>query len=125
MKHSPKMYARAFGELAAGHLSNTKEAELVKNFLGVIEKNNDAHQLKKIFAEAEKFLRMKTGLRSVTIETARKIGNLKKTFGHFLLQTDIVEEKINPELIAGIKLTVNDENQFDGSLSRKMKKLFL
>ncbi|MBI4086274.1 MAG: F0F1 ATP synthase subunit delta [Candidatus Liptonbacteria bacterium] len=124
MKYPSKLYAQAFGELAAGDLNKTEETRLVKNFFEVIEKNNDTHQLKKIFEETEKILRVKTGRRSVTIETAREVANLKTKFGHFLIKTDVVEEKINPELLAGVKITVNDETQFDGSLKRKIDKLF-
>ena len=37
---------------------------------------------------------------------------------------DVVEEKINPDLVAGIKITANDEMQFDASLKRKLDDVF-
>ncbi len=124
MRYSPKLYARAFSELAAGPLAKTEETRLVKNFFEVIKKNNDIHQLKKIFEEAEKLLRMKAGRRKITIESARKVNYIGAGLKNFLKPNDSIEEKINPELVAGIKITVNDEVQFDGSLERKMQKLF-
>ncbi len=124
MKYSPKLYAKAFSEVAAGPLTKTKETELVKNFLEIIEKNSDAHQLKKIFLQTETMLRMKTGRRKITIETARDIAHIETKLKHFIAPDDIIEETINPELIAGIKIIVNDQTQFDGSLSRKLKTLF-
>jgi len=36
---------------------------------------------------------------------------------------DVVEARIDPDLIAGIKITVNDEMQFDGSLKSKLNKV--
>lgn len=124
MKYSPKLYARAFGELAAGALSDNKETILARNFLAAVRKNGDVHQLKKIYGETEKFLRLKDGRRKITIETAREIAGLKIKLKHFFAQLDIVEEKINPELLAGVKITVNDETEFDGTLKRKIDKLF-
>lgn len=124
MKYSPKLYAQAFSELAVGSLAKTEEARLVKNFFEVIKKNNDAHQLKKIFEETEKRLRTKSGHRKITIETARKINHIDVELKNFLKPDDSIEEKINPELVAGIKITVDDGMQFDGSLSRRIKKLF-
>jgi F0F1-type ATP synthase delta subunit len=37
---------------------------------------------------------------------------------------DVVVERIDPALVAGMKMTVNDEEQFDGSLQRKLASLF-
>lgn len=125
MKYSPKLYAQAFSELATGPLATTEETRLVKNFLEIVEKNNDVHQLKKIFEETGKLLRMKSGRRKITIESAREINHIGVGLKNFLKPDDIIEEKTNPELIAGMKIVVNDESQFDGSLSRKMKKLFI
>lgn len=124
MKYSPKLYAQAFSKLAAGPLVKTEETRLVKNFFEVIKKNNDTHQLKKIFEETEKLLRMKSGRRKITIESARKVNHIGARLKNFLKPDDIIEEKTNPELIAGVKIIVNDESQFDGSLKRKIGKLF-
>ncbi len=124
MKHSRKTYAKAFGELAAQSRSRTEEATLVKNFLRTIAKNNDTHQLKKIFEETEKLLRVKSGRRTIVVETARALPGLPGRLKNFLNKNDLLEEKKNPELIAGIKITVNDEEQFDGTLKRKIEKLF-
>ena len=124
MKYSPKLYAKALSELAAAPLVKNEETELVKNFLKIVKKNNDAHQTKKIFEETEKLLRMKSGRRKIAIESARKINYISAGLKSFLKAGDIIEERINPELIAGIKITVNDETQFDGTLARKLKKLF-
>lgn len=124
MKYSPKLYAQAFSELAIEPLEKVKEMELVKNFFEVIKKNNDIHQLKKISEETEKLLRMKSGHRKITIESARKINHSNIGLKNFLKPDDVIEEKMDPELIAGIKITVNDEMQFDGSLKRKIDNLF-
>ena len=37
---------------------------------------------------------------------------------------DIVQEKINKELIAGVKIIVNDEKQIDFSMQKKLQNIF-
>jgi F0F1-type ATP synthase delta subunit len=58
------------------------------------------------------------------VEVARKAKGLDAAVKKIAKKSDIVEEKINPDLIAGIKITINDEMQFDGSFAKKVKELF-
>jgi len=105
MKHKAKEYAKALAEVKKFNL---------KNFLRLLEKNGDRKKLKEIVALAEKML-----YRKITIETARKVKVAwpKK-------KSDLIEEKINPSLIAGVKITVNGEKQLDFSLKNKLEKIF-
>jgi F0F1-type ATP synthase delta subunit len=80
--------------------------------------------LKKIYARAEKLAREQTGRRKIVIETARPIENMDKVIAKIIKKDDIFIEKINSDLIAGIKVIINDEIQFDGSMARKLKQLF-
>ena len=125
MKYSAYFYAKAFAELASRKLTHAEEAKFVKNFLAVIAKNNDSHELKKILGATEKMVREKTGTRKIILESARDIKKTpREILGKFLRASDVTEIKINPDLVAGIRLTVNDNEQFDGSLKRKLEKLF-
>lgn len=121
-KYSVKDYARAFA-LAAKESGN--EAEVVKNFLSLIAKNGDAAKLKKILAEAEKLVRADAGLRKLTLETARPLtGNAGETLQGFVKKNDVLEEKVVPELVAGVRITIDDERQFDASLAKKLQRMF-
>jgi len=124
MKNDPKLYAKALAAVAAGPLDPEKEERLVRNFLRLIQERGAIKQLPKIIAAAEKALRQKEGVRKVTIESARPLGNARATFGQILKQSDIVEEKINREIVAGVKITLDDSRQFDGSLAHKLNRLF-
>ncbi len=125
MKYSPRLYAAAFADIASRKLGAAEQAKIVKNFLAVILKNNDTHELKKILAETDRLLREKTGTRKVVLETARDLKpSPQAILKHFLKKSDVVETNINPDLIAGLRLTINDQEQFDGSLKRKIDKLF-
>ena len=124
MKYSPSIYAKALSEVAIDPTADKRANVLVKNFLKLVEKNNDQHQLKKIFQETEKLVREKTGKRKVVLETARPIKKLDSAVKKIIKKGDILEEKINPDLIAGLKIILNDEKQFDGSMAKKIKQLF-
>lgn len=123
MKYSPQIYAKAFSNIVIK--SSAKRTDLIKNFLNLIKKNNDQHLLKKIYEQTEKIVREKSGKNKIILETARNIENLNKVIKKIAKKGDIVEEINNPSLLAGIKIIVNDEMQFDGSMSRKIKNLFV
>jgi F0F1-type ATP synthase delta subunit len=125
MKYKPELYAKAFARAAEGPLSPAAEKKLVENLIATATKNGDRNALPKILAEAEKLLRRKEGVRKVVIASARPLGKEAKAEVKKLLKKgDVVEEAVDPELQAGITVTVDDELQFDGSLRHKLDKLF-
>jgi F0F1-type ATP synthase delta subunit len=125
MKHSVRTYAKAFSEVAAGKLDRASEDKIVKNFLALVQKNGDSSHWNAILKESAKMLREKEGKRGVVIETARPLnGALRKRLEDILQEGDVIEEKIDATLVAGVRVTVNEESQFDASLSRKLQKLF-
>jgi len=125
MKHSPKLYATAFAEAAEGKLSPEQEKKLVKNLLKIVEFNGDGHRLMQILAEAERLLRKKSGKHKVVVESARALTPAnRKMLARFADKNDVLEEKISPELGAGVKIVIDEEKQLDFSLRRKLEKLF-
>lgn len=125
MKHSAHIYAKAL----AGAITdpNAKPGEeIVKNFMAIVLKNGDGAHLKKIVTETARLVHRKSGMRDVTLESARPLGEKQKktALDHFTKPHDAITEKTNPELIAGVRVTVNDELQFDGSLQAKLNTLF-
>lgn len=123
MKYSVNTYAKALAEVAMD--PKTNEAEAIKNFLALVRRNGDESHLRNIVAAAARLMWGKAGMRKVTIESARKLAYPAKTmFSSFIKPQDIVEEKINSELVAGVRIIVNEDLQFDGSLKGKLDKLF-
>ncbi len=120
MKYSAHLYARALVEALS---ESEDEAAIGKNFLELVKKNSDEAHLKKILDEASRMARSKSGIRKVTIESARALNASQRSLmDQFVQARDIVEERVDPELIAGVKITVNDEMQFDGSLKYKLSR---
>jgi F0F1-type ATP synthase delta subunit len=123
MKYSIHDYAKAFIEAIEDPKADQKAIE--KNFLTLVRRNGDEMKLKQILNEAARLVRGKDGFREVTIESARPLmKSQEKMVGAFLKPGDIVSYEIDPNLVAGIKIVVNDEMEFDGSMKGKLDMLF-
>lgn len=137
MKYKSQIYAKALADLMMDEKLNDKK--IADNFLKLLGKNKDLKNAKKIVELAQIYYLAKKGNKKILLEMARPLaatpvakGNLgaaRKTKAEnilkFLFKTgDIIEEKINPEVIAGIKIIVNNEKQLDFSLRRKLDKIF-
>lgn len=123
MRYDATTYAKALSE--ATLKSPDKENAIIKNFLNLVAKNGDAAKLKKIADLTEEMTLKKNGGRKITIESARPLPKLpadiiKKISG----ATDVIESKIEPSLIAGVRITVNKDLEWDGSLAKKLSQLF-
>jgi F0F1-type ATP synthase delta subunit len=125
MKYKPKEYAEALVELFLAKGADEREKEIAANFVKFIKKNGDEGKADKIILYAKDLFIKKTGRRKITLETARKIKPFQKEFLDFFIQKgDIVEEKINKELIAGIKIIIDNQRQLDASMLKKINNIF-
>lgn len=124
MKYTTKMYANAFCDVATDAKNTANADKYIKNLLLLVKSNRDQKKLKDILSVVEKIIIKKTGGRKLTIESARPLTQaLERTIKSIAKPTDIVERKINNQLIAGIKVNINDEFMLDGSFSTKIKKI--
>ena len=122
MKNKVKIYAAALAEL----IMETKPAsqkKIADNFFKLIVKNNYAAKAGEIVALAEDIILKKKGNKKIILQTARKIDG-KRVIKSFIKEGDVVESEINPEIIAGIKVIINNEKQLDFSLKNKLDKIF-
>jgi F0F1-type ATP synthase delta subunit len=131
MKYSPHTYAKALVAVLAdvrtkrgGGDDEREDARIADNFVALVRRNGDEGNLPRILEEASHLARGIGGVRRVVLESARPFtAAQRKHAGTFLTEGDIVVEKVDPTLIAGIRITVNDELQFDGSLRKKLARL--
>lgn len=121
-KIKEKTYAVAFAESVL-KAKRGEEKKITDNFLKFLAANNDLKKAEKIIFIAEDIIAKKTGAKKIIAETARKI-NINPVVKSLVKTGDKILEKINPELIAGIKITINGEKQLDFSLSRKLDNIF-
>jgi len=124
MNYKPKTYAMAFCEAIFNPEAKGDEDRYIKNFLALIKANRDQKKLKDIFVAVEKVISRKMGYRKIVIESARPLSlTNEKIIESLTKPTDKVEKKIDNRLIAGVRININDELQFDGSFAAKIKNI--
>ncbi len=124
MKYSTQDYARALAEVIAAS-SPREEAAIRKNFQALLYKNNDETRGGKILEAAGRVLRARQGGREVVFESARKLSAPHRNeLEKFLRPDDQAVLRVNPSLVAGVRITVDGEYEFDGSLRGKMDRIF-
>lgn len=122
MKHKTTHYAKALADVMIDKKSTADSKKISVNFLRLLEKNGDLKRAKEIILLAESIYFKKTGYKKITLETARNVQK-EDLLKSFVKKGDVVEEKVRPELIAGIKIIVNGEKQLDNSLLAKLHTL--
>lgn len=119
-----KLYAKALVEILSK--KGIDEKKIVNNFVKLLVSAGYERRAKEILDLAEDLILAKQGKRKITFETARKatLGQ-RKLLDNFVKEGDVVKEKINPEIIAGVKIIINDSRQFDASMQNKLRNLFI
>jgi F0F1-type ATP synthase delta subunit len=124
MKYKNSDYAKALAEI----LSNDKKIDGKKLFNGLVkllERQGKLKKAKDIINLARFSLAKKQGKKLVVLESARKLSaSQRESLSKFIEKGDIVEEKINRELIAGIKIIIDNEKQLDQTIIKKINNLF-
>ena len=119
---SPIYYAKAFRR--ALQEGAVEEEELIRNLSRVIQRRGHAAHAKRIVERVSVEVVHHHGGRWIVTETARPLTDAQreKTQAVFS-KKDYMEECVRPELTAGIRIVVDGEREFDGSLKRKLDKL--
>jgi F0F1-type ATP synthase delta subunit len=125
MKFSATDYARALAQLARQAVTETDQHAVTENFTAVLERNGDRAKTPKILNETEAILRREDGLDLYEVETARAlktpVGDVIKNIAR---PRDVVVERIDQSLIAGVRITRNGAEQLDATLASRLRDLF-
>ncbi|MEY4731766.1 MAG: hypothetical protein RL681_712, partial [Candidatus Parcubacteria bacterium] len=101
------------------------QSELVKDFWAAVEKNGDLGKADKIVRQAETLLRRKEGSDLYEVETARTLRiSGTELLADMAMPNDIIRDIVNPELVAGVRITRNESEQLDVSLATRLNNLF-
>lgn len=124
MKYTLATYAKAF-TAAARAKAPTDKTKLVHNFLSLLKRTGDIRYGDDIVRAVEAAWVRKEGGRDIRLETAQPMNErLRKAVHTKFTNKDLIQETINPALIAGIRIVINGERELDGSMRRKVQKLF-
>ncbi|MBI2515208.1 F0F1 ATP synthase subunit delta [Candidatus Wolfebacteria bacterium] len=123
MKYRSDFYAKA---LFAATEKNPEETEnIIRRFFRLLKKTGDISQSRKILESVEKLAVKKSGDRWVKIEYSRSMDKrMESNINNYFGSGYHVENVINPLLIAGVRITIDDEEELDISLAKKLRKMF-
>ena len=122
-KISPGQYAEALYK-AYQETRLEKDRRLVlERFFGLIERQGALSLLPQIAQELDRVAAKSEGGKHVVIETARASKSASKIKAAFS-KNDYVEERLNPDLIAGVRIIIDGERLLDRSLSRRLSSFF-
>lgn len=131
-KNNTKLYARALAQVLekparhnATALGGEESDKIINNFVKLLVEQGYEKKAGEILNLAENMLLAKQGKKKITFETARKTtASQKKMLEGIAEDGDIIKEKINPELVAGVKIVVDGNKQLDCSMLRKLQNIF-
>lgn len=124
MTNSAHTYAVVFLE-SVGKLSGTDQGEAVERFVSIVHRQGWGRRLSQIVEEIERLVVKKAGGKYVelSIASGSSEGLLKELRSHFT-NKDKVITKVDPSLIAGVRVTVDGEKELDWSMRRRLDSLF-
>lgn len=122
MKYPITAYAKAL----AGALES-KPAEvraIASRFVKFLERTGDRPAMGRIVEVAEGMLLARRGGKKVIVESARPLGKdavtqLARSFG----KEDAIEYRIQPELVAGVRIRIGEDALVDASLVGRLNRL--
>ena len=125
MRYPADTYAKALLASLEGK-SGEEQQSIMRRFLAAVKKFGDEKNLPKILVAFELLTVKRNGGREVVMESAREIpATLRKELEARFKSEDLIRERINPSLIAGIRILIDGEWMVDASLKRRLEKLFI
>ena len=125
MKYSASLYSQAF-LLAMDETPKTQRGDVSKRFIETVRKNGDFSRIDSIVKAIEKAWVQNKGGKYVKVEFARELpeSQVKKISSKFSSK-DTVETFINPQLVAGVRITIDGERELDQTMARNLNRLFI
>lgn len=124
MKYTIYTYVKALLDCIENK-SEQERKENIRRFLFFLQKNKDLSKLPAIVREFEKKYLNKIGFKKVYLESASPVSEETINKIQNILGKDIFFiKKINYDLLAGIKILINDEFLIDSTAKRHLNNFF-
>ena len=123
MTYLPRHFAKAFVDLADGQ-SEAKQLDLAKGLVAAVTKRGEQNKLPAILLEINHLLTKKNGGRVISLELARHQAKLAETFRKICRPQDSFQVTEKPDLIAGARLIIDQDQILDCSFSRRLATIF-
>lgn len=124
MKYKPAQYAEALVRSLAGaepEIARTR----IRAFVALLRGHRMLGKAESIVRIAERRLAREAGVSRVTLEIPDPASDaLQKEVGEVFGGKAWIEEKVRPELLAGVRILVDDETLVDASAKRRLAQIF-
>ena len=124
MRYRIGQYAEALSEACAGK-SEPAQKKIARRFAALLRRHRMSAKTRLILAAYEKIALQKRGERRVRIEAPAPVSEQFRKELRAVLGSNVhFEESVNPELLAGAKILVDDELLIDASAKKQMERMF-
>ena len=122
-RFTAKQYATALFE----SLSEAKPSEqemVLKSFAAILARNYDRSLFAKIAMQLKKLERSKAGAHDVVVTSARALApSVLQQIGEKVGKNSRIREVIDPWVLGGMKVLINDELVIDGTLKTRIARM--
>ena len=123
MKYSAKQYATALYESLSEAKPSQQDA-VIKSFAQILVKNYDRSLFSKIAMQLKKLERSHAGSHEVVVTSARPLEvSVLKQIGEKVGKNSRIKEVIDPWVLGGMKVLINDELVIDGTYRARIGRM--
>lgn len=125
MKYTIKQYAEALHDALEEARDDDARKSMIRRFMMALRRNRASMHLERIIAAFEKYYLSKRNVRKIEIRTASELKEEdRKTIADLTGKNAIIDVIIQPDLLAGMTITIDDELMIDASGKRRLERLF-
>lgn len=122
MKYPAAVYAKTLTEMLTEAVSPSVREVATEKFYEFLKRSGDSAKVKDIIKITERLIREKNGETKVLIESPDEISSqTRQDIQKFFSGKVVFEEKIEENLKAGTRITINDEILIDASALLRLK----
>ena len=124
MKYRTQQYAQALFQ-ALRDKSVKEQKEIMRRFVALLARHRVSGKTGLIIAAYESIVLRESGMRKVEIEAASPVADaLKREITKIVGRKIDYHERINPDILAGVKILVDNEFLIDASGKRQLERIF-
>lgn len=124
MRYTTGQYASALTEALADASAATRP-QMIRRFMQMLRKNRDTRRLAAIMRKMEKQSLADQGMQKVAVASASPLApEIKKEIAAGLDKKPLWEETVDPAMLAGIRILIDDELLIDASARRRLDRMF-
>ena len=122
-RFTPKQYAVALFE-SYTEAKPSEQDMVLKTFAAILAKNYDRGLFPKIAMQLKKLEQSRAGAYEVVVTSARPLDrSILKQIGEKVGKNSRIEEVIDPFVLGGMKVLINDEIIIDGTYKTRISKM--